>query len=129
MTCKDCGHAVSMNKMCETPLQSATNILKHMATHTASYAFTSVGRVTRPELEIVPIIELAHALGVPARVDRSDSPIAQLSPMPPECGLSGFSSDQLRLGEALLTTERVAGGFWRPSTDPQSDLKHSFNLP
>lgn len=108
MTCKDCGHAVSMNKMCETPLQSATNILKHMATHTASYAFAPVGCVTRPELEIVPIIELGHALDVPARVDRSASPIAQLSLTPPECGLFGFSSDQLRLGEALLT-KRVAG--------------------
>jgi hypothetical protein len=34
-----------MNKMCETPLQSATNILKHMATHNISHAFASVGRV------------------------------------------------------------------------------------
>jgi hypothetical protein len=103
MTCKDCGQALSMNKMCETPLQSATDILKHMAAHNASHAFASVGRVTRPALEIVPIIELGHALGVPARLDRPDSPIAQLSPRPPECGLSGFSLDQLRLGEALLT--------------------------
>ena len=104
MTCKDCGHAVSMNKMCEKPLQSASDILKHMAAHGGSHASASVGRVIRPELEIVPIIESVHALGVPARVDRSDSPIAQLSPMPPESGLSGFSSDQLTLGEARLTT-------------------------
>jgi hypothetical protein len=103
MTCNDCGHAVSMNKMCETPLQSATNILKHMATHTASYAFAPVGRVTRPQLENVPISELAQPLGVPARVDRSERPIARLSPLLPEFGLSGFSLDQLMLGEALLT--------------------------
>jgi hypothetical protein len=75
MTCKDCGHAVSMNKMCEKPLQSASDILKHMAAHNVSHSFASVGPVTRPELEIVPIIELAHALGVPSRVDRSDSPM------------------------------------------------------
>ncbi len=103
MTCKDCGHAVSMNKMCEAPLQSATNILKHMATHTASYAFASERRVTRPQLENVAIIELGHALGVPARVDRSEHPVARLSPLLPEFGLSGFSLDQLMLGEALLT--------------------------
>jgi hypothetical protein len=70
MTCKDCGHAVSMNKMCETPLQSATNILKHMATHTASRAFASVKCVARPEPETVPTIVLALALGAPARVDQ-----------------------------------------------------------
>jgi hypothetical protein len=102
MTCKDCGHAVSMNKMCETPLQSATDILKHMAIHNASHAFAPVGRVTQPQLENVPITELAQPLGVPARVDRSESPIARLSPLRPEFGLSGFSLDQLMLGEALL---------------------------
>jgi hypothetical protein len=47
-----------MNKMCEKPLQSASDILKHMAAHDGSHAFASVGRVIRPELEIVPIIEL-----------------------------------------------------------------------
>jgi|HubBroStandDraft_6_1064221.scaffolds.fasta_scaffold35521_3 hypothetical protein len=108
MTCKDCGHAISMNRICETPLQSATNILKHMATHTASYSFTSVGRATRPELEIVPVIELTHSLDVPA-VERSALPIAQRSRRPPEFGLSGFSLDQLMLGEALLTMSRMAG--------------------
>jgi hypothetical protein len=102
MTCKDCGHAVSMNKMCETPLQSATNILKHMATHTGSRAFASVECVARPEPETVPIIVLAPALGVPARVDSSECPIAQPSQMSPEYGVSGFSLDQLELGEALL---------------------------
>jgi hypothetical protein len=111
MTCKDCGHAVSMNKMCETPLQSATDILKHMATHNlkhmathnASHAFASVERVTRLQLEKLPITELAQPLDVPARVDRSECPIARLSPLLPEFGLSGFSLDQLMQGEALLT--------------------------
>ncbi|MFZ0289059.1 MAG: hypothetical protein WBV26_18230 [Candidatus Sulfotelmatobacter sp.] len=50
MTCKDCGQAISMNKMCEKPIQTATDILKHMAARNASRAFAAVGRVTRPEL-------------------------------------------------------------------------------
>src|SRR6202020_3549719 len=75
MTCKDCGHALSLNKMCEKPLQSATDILKHMATHNASHAFASVERVTGPEMEVVPVIASAHTLGIPPRVDRPyDSP-------------------------------------------------------
>lgn len=55
MTCKDCGHAVSMDKICETPLQSATDMLKHMAAHNASRAFAPVGPVIRPEVEGVPL--------------------------------------------------------------------------
>ncbi len=42
MTCNDCGHAISMNAICETPLQSATDMLKHMAAHNASRAFAPV---------------------------------------------------------------------------------------
>ena len=49
MTCNDCGHTISMNKICEKPLQSATDILKHMAAHNASRAFAAVEHVTRPE--------------------------------------------------------------------------------
>jgi len=76
MTCKDCGHAVSMNKMCETPLQSATDILKHMATHNASHAFASVERVAGAEVEGVPVIASARSVS-PARVDRTyDSPLS-----------------------------------------------------
>jgi hypothetical protein len=75
MTCKDCGHAVSMNKMCETPLQSATDILKHMASHNASHAFASVERVAGSEVEGVPVIASALRSVSPARLDRSyDSP-------------------------------------------------------
>jgi hypothetical protein len=51
MTCKDCGHAISMNKICDQPIQSATEILKHMATHNAR-ALAAGGHVT-PELEAV----------------------------------------------------------------------------
>ena len=38
LACKDCGHAVSMAKICEKPIQSATDVLKHMAVHNASIA-------------------------------------------------------------------------------------------
>jgi len=82
MACKDCGHTVSMNKMCEKPLQSAIDILKHMATHKASRAFASVGVVPRQGPEIVPVIELAHALGIPAQVDRLEFQSPNLSPLP-----------------------------------------------
>ena len=99
MTCTDCGHAVSMNKICERPIQSATDMLKHMAANNASRAFATAGRVIRPELEAVPSIESAPAIAVP--VDRTEPPITELSPLPPDCGLSGFSLDQLRLSETL----------------------------
>jgi hypothetical protein len=62
MTCKACGHAISMNKLCEKPIQSATDMLKHMAAHSASRAFAPVGRVIRPKPEGVSMIELASTL-------------------------------------------------------------------
>ncbi len=37
-TCNDCGHAISMNEICETPLQSAIDMLKHMAAHNSARA-------------------------------------------------------------------------------------------
>lgn len=55
MTCKDCGHAISMNKLCEEPIQSATDMLKHMADHNASRAFAPVERVTVSETESHPL--------------------------------------------------------------------------
>ena len=55
MTCKDCGHAVSMDRICETPLQSATDMLKHMAAHNASRAFALVRPVIRLEPDGVPL--------------------------------------------------------------------------
>jgi hypothetical protein len=48
-----------MNKICNTPLQSATDMLKHMAVHNASRAFAPViGDDTQPELEANPSGEL-----------------------------------------------------------------------
>jgi hypothetical protein len=52
MVCSDCGDAISMNKICKTPLQSATDMLKHMAVHNASRAFAPVvEHLTQPEPE------------------------------------------------------------------------------
>jgi len=52
MVCSDCGDAVSMNTICKTPLQSATDMLKHMAVHNASRAFAPVVEpLTQPEPE------------------------------------------------------------------------------
>jgi hypothetical protein len=99
MTCKDCGHAFGINTMCEKPLQSAADTLKHMASH----AFALARGGVRPESEIVTTTELAPPLGIPASGHRSDFLIAQLSPSPRQCVLPEFSFDQLRLGEALLT--------------------------
>ena len=51
MVCDDCGDAISMNKVCENPIQSATDMLKHMAVHNASCAFApAVGHVSHPEM-------------------------------------------------------------------------------
>jgi hypothetical protein len=58
MICKECGHAVGMNKMCETPLQSATNILKHMATHNVSHAFNHCG----PSLLVIGLQAVANKI-------------------------------------------------------------------
>jgi hypothetical protein len=49
MTCKDCGHAVSMDKICEKPIQSATDMQKHMAVHNASLALGASALVDRVE--------------------------------------------------------------------------------
>jgi hypothetical protein len=39
-----------MNKICENPIQSATDMLKHMAVHNASRAFAPVvEHLTQPE--------------------------------------------------------------------------------
>jgi len=45
MTCKDCGHAISMNQICEKPIQPATDMLKHIAAHNASRALATAERV------------------------------------------------------------------------------------
>jgi len=84
MTCSDCGEAISMNKLCEAPLQSATNMLKHMAGHNASRAFAVANR---PELEAIALIEPTTSLDI-TPADRVDASIIQPSPWSPETGLA-----------------------------------------
>jgi hypothetical protein len=62
MTCKDCGHAVTMNKICERPIQAATDMLKHMAAHNASRAFATVESVIPPKPEAILPDELSSTL-------------------------------------------------------------------
>ena len=62
MRCKDCGHEMSMNTICERPIQAATDMLKHMAAHNASRAFAVVERVVRPEPEVILAVESISAL-------------------------------------------------------------------
>jgi hypothetical protein len=57
MKCKDCGHEISMNKMCERPIQAATDMLKHMAAHNASRAFAVAASVMEPEPEVIVTVE------------------------------------------------------------------------
>jgi hypothetical protein len=62
MRCKDCGHQISMNKMCERPIQAATDMLKHMAAHNASRAFAVAATVMGPEPEAIFTLEPVPAL-------------------------------------------------------------------
>jgi hypothetical protein len=62
MRCKDCGHEISMNKICERPIQAATDMLKHMAAHNASRAFATVEPDMRPETEGIPAVDPIPAL-------------------------------------------------------------------
>ena len=62
MRCKDCGHEISMNKICERPIQAATDMLKHMTAHNASRAFATVERDMRPEPEAIPAVDPIPAL-------------------------------------------------------------------
>ena len=62
MICKDCGHTISVNKICERPIQTATDMLKHMAAHNASRAFAAVESVIPPEPEAIYSDELSSAL-------------------------------------------------------------------
>ena len=61
MVCSDCGDAISMNKICKTPLQSATDMLKHVAVHNASRAFAPAFEyVKQPEPKADPSGELVN---------------------------------------------------------------------
>jgi hypothetical protein len=62
MKCRDCGHEISINKMCERPIQAATDMLKHMAAHNASRAFAVPERVKEPEPEAIVTVEPLPAL-------------------------------------------------------------------
>jgi hypothetical protein len=62
MICTDCGNAISVNKICEKPIQAATDMLKHMAAHNASRASAPVIGVNIPESEALPARELASTL-------------------------------------------------------------------
>ena len=63
MRCKACGHEISMNKICERPIQAATDMLKHMAAHKTSRAFAAVELDMRPEPEeAIPAGELLPTL-------------------------------------------------------------------
>jgi hypothetical protein len=82
MICKDCGHAISVNKICERPIQTATDMLKHMAAHNASRAFALAEgvmeavaeRVMEPQSEIIPAAEPLAALpAVPWIASASES--------------------------------------------------------
>jgi hypothetical protein len=84
MTCNDCGDAISMNKLCESPLQSATNMLKHMAGHNASRAFAVANR---QGLEAIALIEPTTSLDT-TPADCIEVPIVQSSPWSPESGLA-----------------------------------------
>ena len=57
MRCKDCGHEISMNKVCERPIQAATDMLKHMAAHNASRAFAVAASALGPEPENILAVE------------------------------------------------------------------------
>src|SRR6266436_4338763 len=57
MRCKDCGHEISMNKICERPIQAATDMLKHMAAHNASRAFAVAASVRGREPEALLAVE------------------------------------------------------------------------
>lgn len=62
MICKNCGHAISVNKICERPIQAATDMLKHMAAHNASRAFAVAESVTGQEPEAILAVEPPLAL-------------------------------------------------------------------
>ena len=63
MVCSDCGNAIGMNQICKNPIQSATNMLKHMAVHNASRAFASVANnVAQPDADDAPSAESKPSL-------------------------------------------------------------------
>jgi hypothetical protein len=65
MICKNCGHAISVNKICERPIQAATDMLKHMAAHNTSRAFAVAESVMGQEPEAILAVESLTPLAIP----------------------------------------------------------------
>jgi hypothetical protein len=101
MVCSDCGDAISVDKMCKTPLQSATNMLKHMAVHNASRAFASLAEhVAPPEADNAPSAEPSPlAIGIRPALDRFDTSVKELTRL----SLEGSYSARLKCTAALPT--------------------------
>jgi hypothetical protein len=74
MRCKDCGHTISVNKICERPIQSATDMLKHMAAHNASRAFAVAESVMGQEPEAILAVEPPPAIAIPGIASPPESP-------------------------------------------------------
>jgi len=62
MMCKDCGYSIGMNSLCKTPIQSTTDMLRHMLAHNSSRILVADGRII-PELELVPVLS-GRSVGV-----------------------------------------------------------------
>jgi hypothetical protein len=75
MICKNCGHEISVNKICEGRLQSATDMLKHMAAHNASRDFAGAAGVMEPEPEaFIPAGELGSPVSELQQLEIASSP-------------------------------------------------------
>ena len=74
MRCKDCGHEISINKMCERPIQAATDMLKHMAAHNASRAFAVAESVMGQQPEAILTVEPLPPLAMPWIASPPESP-------------------------------------------------------
>ena len=74
MICKNCGHAISVNKICERPIQAATDMLKHMAAHNASRAFAVAESVMGQQPEAILAVEPLPPLAMPWIASSHESP-------------------------------------------------------
>jgi hypothetical protein len=74
MICKNCGHAISVNKICERPIQAATDMLKHMAAHNASRAFAVGESVMGQQPEAILAVEPLPLLAMPWIASPPESP-------------------------------------------------------
>jgi hypothetical protein len=74
MICKNCGHAISVNKICERPIQAATDMLKHMAAHNVSRAFAVAESVMGQQPEAILAVEPLPLLAMPWIASPPESP-------------------------------------------------------